>query len=430
MRRRQVLVSLAALAFASSLRGSGSSGTRAIGAIANRLPDAIVHPEDFGARADGSSDDAAALQAALNTGKRVWLNPGSEYAFGSRLHIPSGSGFLGKGLLIMLTGPGKFDNADYNDDYSNYFGLWLDTVSNIKIEARIQMQANQEIRTCSAVWVQNCSQIDMDLEISHFKEARFGLIEWNTNHGGTIKLKAYDCHVNSNKLPHVQITALSVDNNRRGGVNSVGLQFDVRAEDLFLGPDAIAAYGYQTDGVNLQGSGHAGHRGRVITENVYEPLDCFSDGNVIEVVARDCYWGVKLIHGASNNLIRATVHRFMKYALVYGGSSSPVVTKPVANNRCYVTATGGGQIGSLGNVAAVGTDGPTASHKPEFNYTEVTAYGDGINMDYIVHEEAGSNNIFVVDGAGFAIAAWKIQPTAGSGRRASIVRNKPPTMKP
>ncbi len=424
--RRRVLRNIAVLGVAPSLVECGSSAAGPLPDASQSEFGAVVRPEEFGAKGDGRSDDAAALQAALNSGKRVWLKRGSIWAFGSQLVVPSGSGFVGGGTLTMLTGDGMFDQSDFNEHYATYAGLYLQSVSNVRIEAGLKMQANPGIRSCHAVWVQNSSNIELEMEIWGFKEARFGIVEWNTNLGGHVKLNVHDCYVDSDTLPGLQVTVLSVDNNRLDGKNSKGLRFDVRAKDIYFGPAALAAYGYQTDGVNLQGSGHAGHSGKIVADNVHEPFDCFSDGNVVEVVARDCYWGVKLIHGASHNVVRATVDRYMKYALVYGGSSSPVVNKPVAHNRCYIRATRGGEIGALGNVAAVGTDGPNATYKPQFNYTEVMASGDGINMDYVVHEEAGSNNTFVWAGTGFAIAASKIQPTAGTGTRASIIRRVKP----
>ncbi len=424
--RRRALRNIAVLAFAPSLGGCGSSAAGPLIGAPDSRHGTVVRPEDFGAKGDGVSDDAEALQAALNSGKRVWLKRGSDWAFGSQLIVPTGSGFVGGGTLTMLTGTGKFDQSDFKKHYTTYAGLYLHSVSNVRIEASVKMQASPDIRTCHAVWVQNCSHIELDMEVWGFKEARFGIVEWNTNSGGHVRLNVHDCYVNSDTLPELQVTALSVDNNRLAGKNSKGLRFDVRAKDIYFGPAALAAYGYQTDGVNLQGSGYAGHSGKIVADNVHEPFDCFSDGNVVEVTARDCYWGVKLIHGASHNVIRATVDRYMKYALVYGGSSSPVVTKSVSYNRCYIAATRGGEIGGLGNVAAVGTDGPSATYKPQFNYTEVTASGDGINMDYIVHEEAGSNNTFVWGGKGFAIAAAIIQPTAGTGPKASTIRRAAP----
>jgi hypothetical protein len=418
--RRQLLGNLAAFALAASTSGSQSSPILALARSAAPASDPTVDPKDFGAKGDGHTDDASALQAALNTGKRVSLRPGLDYAFGAMLRIPDGGGFVGGGLLTMLTGPGKFDKADYSG--APEVGLFVDSVSNVSIEARIRMQTSDGIRTCSAIWVRGCSNVELDVEAWGFKETRFGVIEWNSNRGGTVKANVHDCFVDSTRLPTMQVTALSVDSNRLGvfphGVNSTGLRFDVTAKDIHFGPAAIAKYGYQTDAVNLQGSGYAGHSGEVVAENVHEPLDCWSDQNTVKVTARDCLFGVKLIYGASRNLIHATVERFMKDALLLGGSN----TKPVAYNRCYISAADGGEIGKFGDVAAVAAEGGGGRFAPDHNTVEVSIKGNGVDLDYgILVSNGASNNSFRISGSGYAVSQGRIARTAGRGN--SIVQS-------
>ena len=312
----------------------------------------------------------------------------------------------------MLTTADKFDRVNYGGNFWEDAGILLSDVSNVKIEANIKMQASSGIRTCYAILATRCSNIELDVECSGFKEARCGIIEWNSCIGGVVKAFIHDVYTNCNVLPSMQISGLSVDNYRFGGVNSRALRFDVRAKNIAMGPAAIAMHGYQTDAVNLQGQGYAGHSGRVVAENVHEPLDIFSDYNSVDVVARDCLFGVKLVHGASHNLVRAKVNRFMKNALVYGGSNGAQGT---SYNRCYIEATGGGEIGSFGDVAAVGFDDGKAVHPPRHNYTEVTARGNGVDLDYIALIGSGSDNRTVVRGSGFAVSASKIAPSAGQG---------------
>jgi hypothetical protein len=406
-----------------------ASGTGAVGRTAKSKLDQIVFPEDYGAVADGettATDNAAALQKALNTGKTVWLQPGLTYAFGSQLTPPSGGGFVGRGKLLMLTGAGKFDHADYTSPVLTYSGILMEGLGDIKIEARIQMQTNAGIRTCNPIWVRNCTDVHLDVECWGFKEARYGLVEWNSNVGGSVRLNAHDCFIDSNTLPSMQVTALSVDSNRydpgTGSINSSGLRFDVRAKDIYFGSTAITAYGYQTDAVNLQGDGSNRHIGRVVADNVYEPLDCWCDHNIVDVVAKTCLFGVKLIYGASHNVIRATVDTFQKNALVLSGG----LTKSVSRNRCYITATGGGQIGTFGDVAAVAADNNSATYAPDRNYVEVTTQGDNTNLDYgVLVSGSATNNAFVMETDGTAVAQASIAGSAGAG---NVVRRSRPSL--
>jgi hypothetical protein len=330
----------------------------------------------------------------------------------------------------MLTGSGKFDKSDYSGD--PVVGLFMQSASDIKVEARIEMEPNQGVRTCSAIWVRGCRNVELDVEASGFRETRFGIIEWNSCTGGSVKANVHDCFVNSNVLPTMQVTALSVDSNRLGvfpnGVNSTAMRFDVRAKDIFFGPKALAKYGYQTDGVNLQGSGYAGHRGRIVAENIHEPLDCWSDNNIVEVNARDCLFGVKLIYGASHNVIRATVDRFMKNALLLGGSA----TKPVSDNRCSIVASGGGEIGQFGDVAAVAAENSHGAYAPRGNDVDVIVTGDGVHLDYgVLVSDGASNNRFRVSGSLAAVARSRIAASAGPGNsieRVIVTSGRAPTL--
>lgn len=378
----------------------------------------VVDPRGFGAKGDGVTDDAAALQAALSTGKRVWLQRGLTYAFGTRLFPPEGGGFVGGGDLLMLTGAGKFDAADYLQSYDRTIGIFAEFDSNIRIEARITMQANAAIRTCCPVWIRSCTNVHLDLEISGFKELRFGAVEWNSNVGGFVRLNAHDCATDSTTLPTMQLTALSVDNNRfdpgTGPITSTGLSFDVDCEDFEMGASAIAQYGYQTDAVSLMGSGYAGHTGSIRARNVHEPLDCWSDHNVVDVSARNCLFGAKVIYGASNNVIRGTVNRYMKNAVYLGGGG----TQPTRGNRLYFCSTGGGEIGPFSGVSAVLIEDNSAQGTTA-NYVEMTAYGNGVDLDNgaVISGTAVTDNEVLLQGSGFVAVGQTTGTVISQGNR-------------
>lgn len=412
-----------------------ASGTLKIdlGVSANDL---FIDPRKgpYNAAGNGTTDDAAALQSALNTGKLVYLDPSLTFAFGTRLLPPSGGGFIGGGTLLMLTGTGKFDAANYAASYDRLIGIYVDNVSNVRIEANIKMQANAGVRTCNPIWVRQCTNVQLDVEISGFKEMFFGAIEWNSNNEGYVKAYIHDIVATANTLPGMQITGLSVDANRYNpgpgfaSVNSRRLRFDVQAKNISMGAAAITAYGYQTDAVNLQGTNgagdYAGHQGRVQSENVHEPLDIFCDHCVVDVTARECLYGVKLIHGASYNVIRATIHNVMKDAVFIGGSSE---LKATHNNKVTATISGiGSYLPGTFTSTAVSIDGSGATYGANSNEVNVTFEPDPAgNTDYGVGIGTANDNIvtFEKQGSGAIPTGQLAVITSGTG---NIIRRLRP----
>ncbi|MGH6613526.1 hypothetical protein [Sphingomonas sp.] len=386
----------------------------------------IIDPREppYNAAANGSTDDAAALQSALNSGNLVWLAPNATFAFGTQLTIPANGGFVGGGTLRMLTGTGKFDVSTYAGGFSKA-GVYAYGVSNIIVEAKIEMEASTSIRTCSGIAVRNCIRPTLDIEASNFKEAEFPIVTLDSVTGGVVRAYVHDCGTNSTTLPTMQITGVGVDANRVGGLNSTGIDFDVDCRRIRLGAAARAHYGEQTDGFNGQAIGYAGLRGTIYAEDVGEGCDLFSDHCNLTVVARNCYNnGVKLIHGASYNIIKATVDGTAKSALVLGGASDSTSPKVVQRNRIELTASRVGELdpGAYPNSAAVATDSTSATYRPMYNHIAVTAYGNGSAMKYVVFEESGSNNFFDADGDGWATQFAYIASTAGAGKDVSTIR--------
>lgn len=365
----------------------------------------------IGVDGTGATDVSAALQAALDTGRMVYLPAGKVYSFGTQLLPPSGGGFYGPGTLRMLTGAGKFDKADYTGTPFAYSGIYINGRSNVRIQCKIDMEANAGIRTCNPITVNSSTNIELDVEITGFKEVRYGIIEWNTNVGGRVKAYVHDCGTTiTTGLPSIQITALCVDGNRIGGINSKSLWFDVHAQNITMSAGAIAAYGYQTDGVNLQGDanggdgdGIGGHTGFVRAENVLEPLDIFSSHNNVKVTARNCLFGVKIIHGARHNVIDATIDLFQKAGVTINGGTY----RTTANNRVTLTATRGGEIGTFGDVTAALIDGSASANGCDNNVIDVTYLGDGVNLDYGAVIGTGNNNQITYEGSG-AVQADRI----------------------
>jgi hypothetical protein len=93
--------------------------------IADAITTPYVSVKDFGAVGDGTTDDTAAIQLALNTTTAVYVPPGT-YKITSTLNVPSNTSLIGAGrgtakLLHSFNG----DMMTLNN-YSNISGLWLD----------------------------------------------------------------------------------------------------------------------------------------------------------------------------------------------------------------------------------------------------------------------------------------------------------------
>lgn len=351
-------------------------------ATAGRKMQQFLDPRDapFNAAANGATDDTAALQAALTlaalSGRKVWLQKGVTYAFGSRLTIPDGGGFIGGGKLLMLTGEGKFSASDYSlpDSWTNV-GLYALNMTDVVLECEVEMQANASTRTCSAIAVRGCTNPLIDVQVHGFGAAREPIVAWDSNRGGFARVRGWDCTTSDDTLPSMQVTLFCVDASRTSG-NSTGLIFDVYGRNIMITGAAAQAFGYQSDICNIQTTGYCGFIGRVYGEDCGEILDCFGDGNIIQVIAKNAYeYGIKLIHGAENNLIFGTVNGFRRYGVVFGGDSD---TKSVKRNRVYATV-GGSIIPKTSFVATVDNGSPTIT---------VTAITSGLNIQVgdVVHD--------------------------------------------
>lgn len=77
--------------------------------VAQRLDD-DVSAFDYGAKGDGVTDDSSAIQAALNTGKQVFL-PAGEYVLLTGLVVPDGGALYGESLSSTILLPALTVNA-------------------------------------------------------------------------------------------------------------------------------------------------------------------------------------------------------------------------------------------------------------------------------------------------------------------------------
>jgi len=79
--------------------------------VENRLRD-TVSVKDFGAVGDGVTDDTAAIQAAIDSGKSVYM-PSGIYLISSTLNVPSGLTLKGEGMSGNGSSPSLFTQINF-----------------------------------------------------------------------------------------------------------------------------------------------------------------------------------------------------------------------------------------------------------------------------------------------------------------------------
>jgi hypothetical protein len=105
------------------LIGFDASETYAAGTVGSKLGE-IISVKDYGAVGDGVTDDTAAIQAAIDTGKNVFRPAGTYKTTGTLTISTSYQRFYGPGVLVPT---GAFDAVTFN---GGAIGCELDAVMN------------------------------------------------------------------------------------------------------------------------------------------------------------------------------------------------------------------------------------------------------------------------------------------------------------
>lgn len=283
------------------------------GTIARIGGNDFVTPYRYGAVGDGSTDDAAALRQAFQSGKPVSL-AGGDFAFGSQIAADNDEPtIIGPGTLSMLTGTGQFTNTDPVTKFaSNSCGIYIENYDkaflyNFKIRL-VGTPSEDNIVVPIAVRDSSASRAEW-VEITAFKKTT-GLFSVDTCLDcDFVHNYLHDCSTNG--ASNGQLSGFTVDDNRiSGGSERLNISFN-KIRDLTVGASFLAAFGYQTDGINLQGPGNSiGHTviGNQI-DNVGECIDIFSSYCTVQAnVCLTAYAiGIKMIHGASFNNVGSNI---------------------------------------------------------------------------------------------------------------------------
>jgi parallel beta-helix repeat protein len=296
-----------------------SSFTAALG----QLP--YVRAADYGAVGDGSTDDTAALQAAVNTNRVVLLQQGKTYKITSSVVVPSSSGFLGDGTPTILMSSTSFNNIDLGAGTrygTNVVGInasgSLTTpfapIQNVSFQGfKLQYQVTTSSRSVRGIVARNVINLKIaGVEIFDFPSA-CAICVASISSGSFITNNYIHNFTDSNTTwgAATQLTAVEVDNDQVNSKSTQGLVISQNTiKDLTVGALYIAAFGYQTDGINIL---NQTAQNIVIADNVIsnigEGIDFYGSSSTItgNTVFNAYNFGIKLVHGAKKNVIASNV---------------------------------------------------------------------------------------------------------------------------
>lgn len=249
-----------------------------------------------------SPGDFSTLQQALNTGKVVRLVDGVTYPITSQLTIPTGGGIIGKGILT-------FSSTNFTDTTkgitSTSVVLYALSVDNITLRDFKMVGTCAQNSYLYPIALRDVEKADVwGVEITGLNAGSCVLID------SSFDISVKNCNFHDCTLDRTssgQLTAVESDDFRIGGVGSERINIsDNKIKALGWTNAFLTSYGPQTDGVNLKIGGKEITVARNIMDGVGEGVDCFADDCIINsnVIKNALGYGLKLIHGASSNLLK------------------------------------------------------------------------------------------------------------------------------
>ncbi len=269
---------------------------------------------------DFATIQQALAQAALVGGADVWLTPGKTYTLTAGLTIPSNCGLVGDGTPKLYAPASVFTNTSLSTKYTATSAVVraegglsspFTPLENIRLRGfKIESQVSDG-RQVDAIAVRNITGFVVEGVEAYGFPVGCGV------RASTIRGRSFIVfnHIRDFTTGAVwgtqpQITGIEIDGDRVNSTASQGLVIDFnRIQDLTMTGSALATYGFQTDGINLQGvrpnPTTLCHVGGNIISNVGEGIDNFGTRNVFaDNVMRNCYdYGYKFVHGASFNKV-------------------------------------------------------------------------------------------------------------------------------
>lgn len=347
-------------------------------------------------------DDSGIVNAALSRGYQVWL--GSDISISDQLIITTDkTGIDGKGHTItMSTASGAFDNATYANRFgTSAVGILSEDTDDVFVRnCRITTSAWVDDRYLKAIYFNNCDDTRVTGNEFWGFSRGVGIVTMDDCDRPIIEGNLFrDSYTNSTSgtASEAQITGIEIDGSCDFGSKDGIIRGNI-FRNLTMGSAAVTALGYQTDGINLGGTTTKPTLRFVISENVFfnmgEAVDCFGKGNSItgNVMERCFNQGVKLIHGASENLVANNLIRNCgRRGIVVSGSMNAGVGNSDGNCVTGNKIEGVGVAGDWDN-ADGGLSSSGATTWSGINTCGIHVFGVQNSATYLATNTVISNN--------------------------------------
>ena len=295
--------------------------------------------------------NVAAINAELANGTRLYFR--SRIEISSTLFFASGSGLIGEGFEAKIYMPASaFDNTNNSTvdgswapdtrygsnavglNFSGQIGSPYTAVTNVWLEnftLESEVGIGRYLRGIVGLNVSNCHIVDV--EVKKFPTG-VGICLSSVSSCTIIRPHVHDFADSTNWASHPQITGIEFDNDIVNSTASFACSvFEPYIHDLTATGSFLSTWGYETDGINICNNST---RVRIIggrIDNVGEGIDTFGSSGIIDSIElNNCYnYGLKLIHGASRNVINnVSIENPGIAGVMFAGSS--VVSQNIEGN--------------------------------------------------------------------------------------------------
>lgn len=377
------------------LLGLTSTGA-ALGAgsfVAKSSPSTTADVRDFGAAANGRTDDSAAFAEAVASGAKTIVIPAGKYRISRQIVVPSGVTLRGTSLPTLILDVRGFNETDIGHCYaaSACALLFLGNVGGGVFGLRFTPSAYGAELVAMAIALRQCEYVEISgCDFEGFSKAK--IVRIDSSRSCTVtKNHFHDCRLAS--TGPAQLTCIDVDDNRiAGGSKNLRITANI-IRRIMVSPAFLAAHGDQSDGINISHSSSSGH---LIADNdvemVGEGIDCFGRGSTIRNnrLSMCTNYGIKLVHGACDNVVKDNI--IEKVGL--GG----IVLAGSRNDATYTE----GNVISGNRISDVGVIGPWAGSttfgiKLEDDHGTKTARGNIIRDNIIARGASMDVGIILAD---------------------------------